>query len=85
MNQCTLEEKNSEVRCHCTDIIKTAAKLNVNKKESKPEVDVGDQDADDAYYVLEAYFNAGRAAGGGGGLSGSGAAGVVTGYKRVKI
>jgi hypothetical protein len=45
----------------------------------------GDQDADDAYYVLEAYFNAGRAAGAGGGLSGSGAAGGVTGYKRVKI
>jgi len=45
----------------------------------------GDQDADDAYYVLEAYFNAGRACGGGGGLSGSGAAGGVTGYKRVKI
>ena len=47
INQCTLEERHSEVRCNCTDIIKTSAKLNVNKKEAKPEVEVGDQDAAD--------------------------------------
>jgi hypothetical protein len=47
INQCTIEERNSEVRCNCTDILKTSAKLQVNKKEAKPEVEVGDQDAAD--------------------------------------
>jgi len=47
INQCTIEERNSEVRCNCTDILKTSAKLHVNKKEAKPEVEVGDQDAAD--------------------------------------
>ena len=47
MNQCTLEDKHSEVLCKCTELLKTASKLLVNKKESRPDVDVGDQDADD--------------------------------------
>jgi hypothetical protein len=47
VNQCTLEEKNSEVRCSCGDILKSSSKLVVNKKESKPEVEIDDQDAQD--------------------------------------
>jgi hypothetical protein len=46
--------------------------------------DTDEDDEDDAYYVLDVYFDAsaGRKAGGGGG---SGGAGGVTGYKRVKL
>ena len=43
----------------------------------------GEEDADDAYYVLDAYFDA--AAGRANGAGAGGAAGGTTGYKRVKI
>lgn len=46
----------------------------------------GGRDGDDAYYVLEAYFDAAAGRGSGGaGAGGAGGAGGVTGYKRVKI
>lgn len=47
MNNCTLSDNKVEVICQCTQKLKTKGSLLVTKKESKPEIDAGDQDSED--------------------------------------